>query len=377
MHDPPRLLIVDDNETNRDILQARLSTQGYEIVQAGDGEEALAAVAEHHPDLILLDVMMPKLDGIEACRLIKANPDLPFIPIVLVTAKADTSDIVAGLDAGADEYLTKPVDQPALLARVRSMLRIKALHDQVRAQAAELTDWNRTLGERVQAQLAEIEQAQHLKRFLPPQVAALIAAGNTEALKSHRQEIVAVMCDLRGFTAFAEIGEPEDVTALLNDYHSTVVPLVFRYGGTLERFMGDGVLVIFNDPLPCDDPVRIAVRMALEMRDAVAGLARAWGKRGHRIGFGVGIAQGYATIGQIGFEGRLEYSAIGTVTNLAARLCGEATDGQIVVSQRIAMQVETVVHLDPLGELSLKGLSRPILAFNILPLASPTDPSGL
>jgi class 3 adenylate cyclase len=174
------------------------------------------------------------------------------------------------------------------------------------------------------------------------------------------------MCDLRGFTSFAEIGEPEDVTALLQHYHGTVVPIVFRYGGTLERFMGDGVLVFFNDPLPCEDPASRAVRMALDMRDAVTELAGAWSQRGHKIGFGVGIAQGYATIGQIGFEGRFEYSAIGTVTNLAARLCSEAADGQIVVSQRIATQVDGLVTMSALGDLSLKGLSRPIRAFNVI-----------
>jgi class 3 adenylate cyclase len=365
MHQPPRILIVDDNEANRDILEARLRTQGYDIVQAADGEAAIEAVNQHSPDLVLLDVMMPKLDGVEVCRLLKADARRPYLPIVLVTAKADSKDVVAGLDAGADEYLTKPVDQAALVARVRSMLRVKALHDQVRAQATELASWNRTLEDRVQAQLAELDRAQRLKGFLPPQVAELIAAGNTEALRSHRREIVAVMCDLRGFTSFAEVGEPEDVTALLQNYHGTVVPIVFRYGGTLERFMGDGVLVFFNDPLPCDDPAQRAVRMALEMRDAVTKLADEWSQRGNKIGFGVGIAQGYATIGQIGFEGRFEYSAIGTVTNLAARLCGEALDGQIVVSQRVAAQVETLATMSALGELSLKGLSRPVRAFNI------------
>jgi class 3 adenylate cyclase len=282
-----------------------------------------------------------------------------------VTARADTTDIVTGLSAGADEYLTKPVDQAALVARVRSMLRFKALHDQVQAQAAELADWNRNLEARVEAQLGELERAQHLKRFLPPQVADLIANGDTSALESHRRDIVAVMCDLRGFTAFAETGEPEDVIALLQDYHRTVVPLVFRYEGTLERFMGDGVLVIFNDPLPCEDPAGRAVRMALEMREAVAGLSRSWRQRGQLIGFGVGIAQGFATIGQIGFEGRVEYSAIGTVTNLAARLCNEAGDGQIVVSQRIANGLDGSAKLTALGELKLKGLSRAVAAFNV------------
>ncbi|HWL92145.1 MAG TPA: response regulator [Phycisphaerae bacterium] len=365
MHDPPRILIVDDNETNRDILEARLRTQGYDLVQAEDGEEAMEAVKNCSPDLVLLDVMMPKIDGVEVCRRLKADVSLPFTPIILVTAKADTIDIVTGLNAGADEYLTKPVDQAALVARVRSMLRFKALHDKVHAQAADLADWNRTLEARVASQLSEIERAQQLKRFLPPQVAELIANGNTDALKSHRRDIVAVMCDLRGFTAFAETGEPEDVIALLQDYHRTVVPLVFQYEGTLERFMGDGVLVIFNDPLPCEDPVGRAVRMAMEMREAVADLSRTWRQRGQIIGFGVGIAQGFATIGQIGFEGRVEYSAIGTVTNLAARLCNEAADGQIVVSQRIANEVDGAARVTPLGELKLKGLSRAVSAFNV------------
>jgi adenylate cyclase len=366
MHRPPRILIVDDSATNRDILHTRLKTQGYDIVEAADGEAAIDTVKEHAPDLVLLDVMMPKLDGIEVCRRLKADVEAPFLPIVLVTAKADSKDVVAGLDAGADEYLTKPVDQAALVARVRSMLRVKALHDQVQAQARELASWNRTLEERVQSQLAEIERAQQLKRFLPPQVAELIANGNTEALKSHRREVVAVMCDLRGFTSFAEVGEPEDVTALLKDYHRTIVPLVFRYGGTLERFVGDGVTVIFNDPLPCEDPAYRAVRMALEMRVAMTELAKVWTQRGQKIGFGTGIAQGYATIGQIGFEGRVEYSAIGTVTNVAARLCNEAADGQIVVSQRVAIQAESIAILECLGELVLKGLSRPTLAFNVI-----------
>jgi class 3 adenylate cyclase len=284
---------------------------------------------------------------------------------VLVTARADTRDVIAGLDAGADEYLTKPVDQSALMARVRSMLRVKALHDQVRSQSAELANWNHTLEARVAEQVAELERVQHLKRFLPPQVAHLVASGNTDTLRSHRREIVAVMCDLRGFTAFAETGEPEDVMDLLNAYHRTVVPLVFQYEGTLERFIGDGVLVIFNDPLPCNDPVGSAVRMALAMRKAVAELTLAWRQRGHAIGFGVGIAQGFATIGQVGFDQRVEYSAVGTVTNLAARLCNEAVDGQIVVSQRIANGIDGSANMTSLGELTLKGLSRPVQAFNV------------
>lgn len=365
MHDPPRILVVDDNETNRDILITRLAVHGYELLQAGDGEEAIEAVRRHAPDLVLLDVMMPKIDGIGVCRRLKSDREFPFTPVILVTAKADTRDIVAGLEAGADEYLTKPVDQSALVARVRSMLRFKALHDQVQAQASDLASLNHTLEKRVIDQVAEIERGRHLKRFLPPQVAELIANGNLEALKSHRREVVAVMCDLRGFTSFAETGEPEDVIALLQDYHRIVVPLVFTHEGTLERFIGDGILVIFNDPLPCNDPAGRAVRMAVEMREAVAHLSQAWKHRGQDIGFGIGIAQGFATIGQIGFEGRVEYSTIGTVINLAARLCGEAADGQVLVSRRIANAVDQTAVAKPVGELKLKGLSRAVTAFNI------------
>jgi class 3 adenylate cyclase len=343
----------------------RLTSRRYEVITAVDGEDGLAKVREFLPDLILLDVMMPKLDGFEACRRIRADASLPFIPIILVTAKTDTKDVVEGLEAGGDDYLTKPVDQAALVARVRSMLRIKALHDQVQAQAGELADWNRTLEDRVAAQLAEIDRMGRLKRFLPPQVAELIGRGDDRVLEGHRRDIVAVMCDLRGFTTFAEIGEPEDVMALLQDYHRAVVPIVFRHEGTLERFMGDGVLVFFNDPLPCEDPVRRAVVMAHEMRQAVAALADGWRRRGGRIGFGVGIAQGYATIGQVGFEGRVEYSAIGTVTNLAARLCAEALDGQILVSQRVATAAEDFAALSPPKELALKGLARPVQAYDV------------
>src|SRR5438876_2310080 len=210
MHNPPRILIVDDNETNRDILATRLATHGYELTQAADGEEALMAAREQLPDLILLDVMMPKLDGFEVCRRLKADAGLPFMPIILVTAKADSKDIVMGLEAGADEYLTKPIDQLALVARVKSVLRLKQLHDEVRAQAAALAVWNRTLEQRVAQQVSEIERISRLKRFLSPAVAELIlSSGDDKVLDSHRRAVTVVFCDLRGFTPFAETAEPE------------------------------------------------------------------------------------------------------------------------------------------------------------------------
>jgi len=321
MHNPPRILIVDDNETNRDILVTRLGTHGYELSQAADGEEALTAAKAQLPDLILLDVMMPKLDGFEVCRRLKGDATLPFMPIILVTAKADSKDIVTGLEAGADEYLTKPIDQLALVARVKSVLRLKELHDKVSAQAADLAVWNRTLEERVAHQLAEIERISRLKRFLSPQVAELIlSSGDDRVLESHRRAVTVVFCDLRGFTPFAETSEPEEVMTVLRDYHAVLGALIHQYEGTVERFAGDGVMILFNDPLPCPDPSVRAVRMAVDMRDRVAAeLQPKWRKQGHELGFGVGVAHGYATLGRIGFEGRFDYSAIGTVVNLAAR----------------------------------------------------------
>ncbi|HEU5393277.1 MAG TPA: response regulator, partial [Candidatus Methylomirabilis sp.] len=343
MRTPPRILIVDDNPQNLDIFRTRLGVHGYEILTASDGEEGLAAAREKLPDLILLDVMMPKMDGIEVCRRLKQDPTLPFMPIIMATAKADSKDIVAGLEAGGDEYLTKPVDQAAMVARVKSMLRIKALHDTVQeqaarleAQAAQLAEWNRTLEQRVAEQLAELERVGRLKRFLAPQLAELIvSAGDEKVLESHRREITVVFCDLRGFTAFAETAEPEEVMGVLREYHAAMGPLIFQFEGTLERFAGDGLMVFFNDPLPCPDPAARAVRMAVAMRARAGELEALWRKRGHQLGFGVGIALGYATLGKIGFEGRFDYGAIGTVTNLASRLCDEARGGQILVSQRV------------------------------------------
>jgi class 3 adenylate cyclase len=371
---PPLILIVDDNPTNRDILQARLAVHKYEIIMATDGEEALAMAREKQPDLILLDIMMPKIDGIEVCRQLRADPSLPFMPIIMVTAKADSKDVVAGLEAGGDEYLTKPVDHAALVARVKSMLRIKDLHDTAREQAArleeqsaQLAEWNRTLEQKVAEQLAELERVGRLKRFLSPQLAEIIISkGDEEFLESHRREITVVFCDLRGFTAFSETGEPEEVMEVLREYHEAMGALIFRFEGTLERFAGDGLMVFFNDPLPCPDPAARAVKMAIAMRECVGELCATWRKRGHLLDFGTGIAQGYATLGKIGFEGRFDYAAIGTVTNLASRLCDEAQAGQILISQRVYAAVEELVEVAPVEELTLKGFHRPITAFEVL-----------
>jgi class 3 adenylate cyclase len=352
-----------------------LEAEGYEVVLAADGQEALARARELEPDLVLLDIMMPKLDGISVLKQLKKDNAEGFLPIILVTAKADTRDVVQGLEAGGDDYITKPFEQAALVARVRAMLRVKELHDTVRQQAIrlkeqseQLADWNRLLELRVSEQMAEKERYGRLERFLAPQVARMLASSDAPdtVLASHRREVTVLFCDLRGFTAFTDTSDSEEVMAVLREYHEGVGGLIFDYQGTLERFAGDGIMIVFNDPIVCDDHTERAVRLALDMRERVADLANGWRKRGHELGFGIGIASGYATLGQIGFEQRRDYTAIGRVTNLASRLCDEALPGQIVIAQRAYTSVEHVVEAVALGELSLKGFTRPVAAYDVL-----------
>jgi class 3 adenylate cyclase len=374
MRNPARILIVDDNPTNVKILETRLASEGYEILTAADGEEGLAAALQGAPDLILLDVMMPKLDGFEVCRRLRADPAFPFTPIIMVTAMADSRDVVAGLEAGGDEYLTKPVDHAALAARVRSMLRIKRLHDTVGSLADEVKVLNASLERRVAEQVGELERVGRLRRFFSPKLAELIVNGGADdPLKSHRREITVVVLDLRGFTAFAEVAEPEEVMGVLREYHQITGALIVESEGTLEHFTGDGMTILFNDPVPIPNPAERAVRMALAIRDSVGRKAEDWVKRGYELSLGIGIAQGFATIGAIGFEGRWDYSAIGTVTNLAARLCGEAHGDEILISQRVYAGVEALLDVAPQEVLTLKGFRRPVVAYRVQGLKAPGD----
>jgi adenylate cyclase len=316
-------------------------------------------------DLVLLDIVMPGIDGYEVCRRIRSAPDTAFLPVVMVTASGNQEKIRA-IEAGADDFVSKPFDQSELLARVASLARIKRYHDTITEQAAELAQWNAELEARVNAQLEELQRMNRLRRFLSPQVAELVInSGDNSILGSHRREIVVVFCDLRGFTAFAESSEPEEVMEVLSEYHAALGELIFHYEGTLERFTGDGLMVFFNDPFPLDRPAQRAVEMALVMRDRVAGLVEGWSRLGHDLGFGVGIAQGFATLGRIGYEGRFDYAAIGTVTNLAARLCAEAGAEQVLVSQRVFSAVDDVAVGESVGTLELRGFSRPIRAFGV------------
>jgi adenylate cyclase len=359
------ILAVDDQPANLRLLDAVLLPRGYRVVHATSGEQALELLPSSGVDLVLLDVVMPGIDGYEVCRRIRSASETAFLPVVMITASGHQEKKRA-IEAGADDFVSKPFDQSELLARVASLARIKRYHDTITRQAAELAQWNAELEARVNTQLEELQRMKRLRRFLSPQVAELVInSGDDSFLVSHRREIVVVFCDLRGFTAFAESSEPEEVMGVLGEYHAALGELIFRYQGTLERFTGDGLMVFFNDPIPLDDPAQRAVAMALAMRDRVATLVEGWSRLGHDLGFGVGIAQGFATLGRIGYEGRFDYAAIGTVTNLAARLCGEADAGQVLVSQRVFSAVEDFAAGESVGALELKGFRRPIRAFGV------------
>jgi len=567
----PRLLIVDDNEDNRYTLTLHLEQEGYRnIAVAENGEEALQLLREREFDVILLDIVMPKVDGYRVLENLKAQGRLHNLPVIMISSIDDVHSVVRCIELGAEDYLCKPFDAVLLRARVGASLEKKRLRDEVRArtrelgqsvselralgevsqavnstldlatvlttivakatqlsnteagsiyvfddtsreyrlratygmddaiiaairdrhirlgetaigraveqrtsiqvpdiqsdpsavldvivragfralltvpllgadrivgalvvrrkepgefpkntvdllqtfgtqsvlaiqnarlfhelreqtielersygtvrdqasqletQSQELRQLNQQLEQRVADQVGEIERMGRLRRFLPPQVADLIISSGTEKqLESHRREITALFCDLRGFTGFSESADPEDVMALLREYHTAIGKIIYRHGGTLERFAGDGVMVIFNDPVPLPNPALVAVMMALEMRSAIEALVERWRRLGHELGFGIGIEHGYATLGTIGFEGRFDYAAIGTVSNVASRLCDEAQPGQILISSRVLLAVENAVTVEPAGELSLKGIRRPIAVYNVIDAVAP------
>jgi class 3 adenylate cyclase len=373
------LLVVDDNEDNRYALTRRLAREGYaNVAIAVDGAEALALIKEKRFDLVLLDIMMPKLNGYEVLAQMKADETLRHVPVIMISAVDDLDSVVRCIELGAEDYLPKPFNPVLLRARLGASLERKRLHDQVAAQAADLAEWNRTLKQRVEQQLGEIERISRLKRFLSPQVTELIlTSGDDRVLESHRRAITVLFCDLRGFTAFSETTEPEEVMSVLREYHVVLGGLIHKHEGTVERFAGDAIMVLFNDPLPCSDPSLRAVQMAVEMRDQVAALTTKWRKQGYELGFGVGIAHGYATLGRIGFEGRYDYGAVGTVVNLAARLCADAKDGQILVESKVQSAIEACASTEPAGELALKGFHRPVRAFNVCALREATVPEKL
>jgi adenylate cyclase len=359
-----RILVVDDTPANVRLLEAVLGPRGYVVLTAGSGPEALAAMTTDHPDLVLLDIVMPGMDGYEVCRRLRATPAGAVLPVVMITASGNEQKLRA-LEAGADDFIAKPFDHAELLARVQSLLRVKEYHDLIETQADELAEWNRTLKARVDEQVAELQRLARLRRFLSPQIAELVLSEPEKILKSHRREVAVLFCDLRGFTAFSEEAEPEDVMAVLAEFHGTVGPLINRFAATVGPLAGDGLMVFFNDPVPCPDPPERAVRLAVAMRERMATVIERWNGLAHDLGFAVGIALGYATLGEVGFEGRYDYAAIGTVSNLAARLCDAAASGQIMISPRVGVAVEHFVEMEPVGDLHLKGIHKPVAAANV------------
>jgi adenylate cyclase len=366
---PASVLVVDDSEMNRDMLCSLLEADGHKTSVAEDGRIGLELIKTKPYDLVLLDVMMPEMDGYQVLQHLKSDSILRDIPVIVLSALDEIGSVVRCIELGAEDYLPKPFDPVLLRARICACLEKKRLRDGEVRLRNEVEEWNKRLEQRVQEQVAQLERLGRLKRFFSPQLAELILSGDAEdPLKTHRREITVVFLDLRGFTSFAEIAEPEEVMGVLREYHGAIGKLILEHEGTLEHFAGDGMMIFFNDPLPLPNPARQAIRMALAMRERLKELTVKWRKLGYDLDFGVGIAQGYATIGEIGFEGRWDYGAIGTVTNLASRLCGEAKPGEVLVPQRLFGIVEELVEAEPVGELSLKGFHRPIAAFNILRL---------
>ncbi len=367
---PAKVLVVDDTPANVKLLADLLGVKGYAVATAATGEEGLAKVASEKPDLVLLDVMMPGMSGYEVCRRLRADSDTALLPVVLVTSLDPHQERVKGIEAGADDFLSKPINQAELFARVRSLLRIKSLQDEVRAHAAALGELNRTLEQRVRAQVEELDRLGRLKRFFAPAVAdAIVAAGEQSTLAPHRREITSMFVDLRGFTAFTDSAEPEEVQQLLSEYHGSMGRLILEHEGTLDRFAGDGIVLFFNDPFPIERPAERAARTALAMQARFAELAARWAKQGWELGLGIGIAHGYATVGAWGFEGRFDYTAIGGVVNLAARLCGEAEAGQVLIDRRARAALDDACEVESVGPLALKGYAQPVPAFRVIALA--------
>ncbi len=371
MTTPAKVLVVDDTPHNVKLLADLLGVKGYAVATAASGEEALAKLATEQPDLVLLDVMMPGLSGYEVCVRIRADPETALLPVVMVTSLDPQQERVKGIEAGADDFLAKPINQPELFARVRSLLRVKSLQDEVKRQAAALKEWNLKLEQRVAEQVAQLDRMSQLKRFFSPAVAeAIVNAGEKSILAPHRREICYVFTDLRGFTAFTDSAEPEEVEAVLRAYQEAMGAIVTTHEGTLDRFAGDGILIFFNDPVPIPEPGKRAASMALAMQEGFAPLRERWLKLGNDLALGIGIAQGFATLGAFGFEGRLDYSAIGSMVNLASRLCDEAKSGQILIDRRTRAALGDAAEVEDVGPLSLKGYATPVPAFVLKRLTS-------
>ena len=360
------ILVVDDTPANLSLL-AGLLGEGYRVKVATNGTKAMELAKAEPPDLILLDIMMPGISGYEMLERIHGDAGLHHLPVIMISAIDEIDSVIRCIELGAEDYLIKPFNPTLLRARVGATLEKKRLRDEVRAQATQLARWNQDLESRVQEQVKQLDRLRTLKRFFAPQLAEFILNGGGDGLlKTHRREVVVAFLDMRGFTAFTDRSEPEEVMRVLAEYHRAMGELIVAHEGTLERFAGDGLMIFFNDPIELENPAANAMRMALAMQQRFASLRSGWRKQGYELDLGIGIARGYATLGTIGFEGRWDYACIGSVTNLAARLCARARGGQILTNAKTLASVEELVRAEPLGEVLVEGMTHPVQVFNLL-----------
>jgi DNA-binding response OmpR family regulator len=362
---PAQILVVDDNAMNVKLLSALLEGNGFAVSTAAGGVEALEKIQANKPDLVLLDVMMPDISGYTVCQRLRADEATSLLPIIMVTALDDLERVKA-IEMGADDFLCKPINQAELFARVKSLLRINELQERLVHKNEELKQLSETLAEQVQTQVAELEKLAGLKRFLPEQVAnKMFRDGGRTLFEPHRAEISVVFIDLRGFTSLVDSAEPEEVMKILSAYHGKMGRLISKHNGTLEHFAGDGIMIFFNDPIPCEAQSDVAIQLAADMQLAFIDLQASWKKMGFQLGFGVGIARGYATLGMMGCEGRFDYAAIGSVCNLSARLCDAAADGEILLDIKTYSNLSQTEGVHPFKEMTPKGFARAIQIYKI------------
>ena len=371
----PSILVVDDTPANLTLMTGLLQDD-YQVRAATSGEKALKiAFSDNPPDLILLDIMMPEMDGHEVCRRLKADDKTREIPVIFLTAMSEVEDEEKGLNLGAVDYITKPVSPPIALVRIRSHLALyqslrslELTKETIRKQAEQLKLLNSGLEKRVEDQDGQLDRLNIMKEFFSPQISEAIVGQGMDIFKTHRVNVTVVFLDLRGFTYFSDNTEPEEVMAVLGGYHEVMGEIINACQGTVGHFAGDGLMVYFNDPIPPEGLIEIAAQMCIKMMAEFKPLMQKWRKQGFDLDLGIGFANGYATLGTIGFDGRRDYACIGSVCNLAARLCAEAKGGQIFTNLKTYRQIDDLVNGQEVEDLNLKGFTKAVQTVEVLSL---------